>query len=108
MKQSFVHSIGAFTAALALALAACSDSTGPNSGSETSPPIYTSGNYTIAIRYVATATGRQQQAVSAAVARWQSVITQDVVDIPMNSAANSCFTGQPALNERVDDIIIYV
>ena len=71
------------------------------------PPV-SSGAYAIAIRYMGTATTRQQQAVSKAIARWQSVITRDLTDIPLNSAANSCFEGQPAINERIDDIMIYV
>lgn len=68
----------------------------------------TTVNYNITVRYLATGTARQQQAVTAAVARWQSVLTKDLVDIPMNAAANACFAGQPAINERVDDILIFV
>ncbi len=71
-------------------------------------PAPTVGAYNITIRYLATATTRQQQAVARALARWQVVITNDLPDIPMTAAANACFTGQPALNERIDDIIIYV
>jgi hypothetical protein len=66
------------------------------------------GAYSIAIRYVGTASSRQQLAVSNAVSRWQSVITRDLADIPLNSAANSCWNGQPAINERIDDIVIFV
>lgn len=68
----------------------------------------TASNYNITIRYIATATTRQQQAVAAAVLRWQSVITKDLPDIPLNAAANACFQGQPAINERIDDIVIFV
>jgi len=65
-------------------------------------------SYNIVVRWLASATTRQQQAVANAVARWQSVITKDLTDIPVSAAANACFAGQPAINERVDDIIIYV
>ena len=68
----------------------------------------TATSYNITVRWLATATARQQQAVTAAVARWQSVITGDVPDVQMNAPVNACFTGQPAINEKVDDIIIYV
>lgn len=65
--------------------------------------------YSIGIRYLtATPSARQQLAVTNAVARWQSVITRDLTDIPVNAAANACWDGQPAFNERVDDILIFV
>jgi hypothetical protein len=64
--------------------------------------------YSITVRYLATPSARQQQAVTNAVARWQSVITRDLVDIPVNASANACWDGQPAFNERIDDILIFV
>jgi hypothetical protein len=65
--------------------------------------------YSIAVRYLTvTPTPRQQLAVSSAIARWQSVITRDLADIPVNATANSCWDGQPAFNERIDDILIFV
>jgi hypothetical protein len=64
--------------------------------------------YAITVRYLATPSARQQLAVSDAVARWQTVLTRDLVDIPVNAPVNSCFTGQPAISERVDDILIMV
>ena len=70
-------------------------------------PVVTSP-FTIEIRYLAPATARQQQAVSNAVARWQTVITRDLANIPVNAPRDACFEGQPAMNERVDDIVIFV
>jgi hypothetical protein len=70
------------------------------------PPVV--GNYSISVRYVGTATTRQRQAVSAAVARWQSVIVSDLPNVSMNVAAGSCFPEQPAMNEVVDDLVLYV
>ncbi len=64
--------------------------------------------YFIDVRYTTTPTARQQLAVTRAVARWQSVITRDLSSIPMNAPAGSCWEDQPALNERVDDILIFV
>jgi hypothetical protein len=75
------------------------------------PVVFTAnavGTYNITIRYTSSISARQAQAVEAAVNRWQAVIVNDLVDIPLNAPANSCFTGQPALNERIDDIVIYV
>lgn len=71
------------------------------------PPVSNSA-YAINVRYIGSASARQQQAVSKAVARWQSVITRDLSDIPLNAPANTCFDGQPSINERVDDIMLYV
>lgn len=67
------------------------------------------GSYSIDIRWVGQgATVRQQSAVSAAVARWRSVVVSNLPEIPMVVAAGSCFAGQPALNEVVDDLLIFV
>jgi hypothetical protein len=131
MKQT-VHKAVILGAILALAgVSACSDTLAPNdpvttntppttsnngsgTGTPTTPPAppvtppATSSNYNITIRYLASATPRQQQAVDAAVARWQSVITKDLVNIPMQAPLNACFDGQPAINENVDDILIFV
>ena len=73
----------------------------------TQPPVSNSP-FAVTVRYLATPSPRQQLAVSNAVARWQSVLTRDLSDIPVNAPVNSCFTGQPAINERVDDILILV
>jgi hypothetical protein len=74
----------------------------------TAEPAAPVSPYAITVRYLATPSTRQQQAVTNAVARWQSVITRDLADISVNGAANTCWEGQPAFNERVDDILIFV
>lgn len=66
------------------------------------------GNYDITVRYVSAATARQQQAVEAAVLRWRTVITGELQDIPLNVKAGSCFSTQPAVNEVVDDLLLFV
>jgi hypothetical protein len=72
------------------------------------PPVATSGSYNITIRYLGTPSTRQQQAVARAVGRWQSAITGDLPDIPLEAPAGTCFDTQPAVSENVDDILIYV
>lgn len=63
--------------------------------------------YQIVVRYLGTTpTAGQQAAVNAAVARWQQVITGDVADVNMAGTTAEC--GIPALNEVVEDIVIYV
>jgi hypothetical protein len=71
-------------------------------------PAPAASAYDITVRYIGTATARQQQAVAAAVARWRSVIVGDLPSVPMNAPAGSCFETQPALNENVDDLLLYV
>jgi leishmanolysin/Big-like domain-containing protein len=66
--------------------------------------------YNIVIRYVVPPSAAQQAGIDSAVARWQRSIYGDVVDIPnVNVAANTCVSGQAAINnETIDDIVIYV
>ncbi|CAN5721659.1 hypothetical protein BH23GEM10_BH23GEM10_06320 [soil metagenome] len=71
-------------------------------------PSATSSAFTIDVRYIGSATARQRQAMSAAVARWRTVIVNDLPDVPMKVAAATCFESQPALNEVIDDILIFV
>jgi hypothetical protein len=71
-------------------------------------PVAPTGAYDITIRYIGTATARQQQAVASAVARWRSVIVGDLPSVFANAPAGACFESQPALNEVVDDILIFV
>src|SRR5688500_6478083 len=73
------------------------------------PPVPSNPTaYDISVRYIANVTPRQQQAVATAIARWRSVITRDLADIPLVSAAAACFPKQPAVNENIDDMLIYV
>lgn len=64
--------------------------------------------YSIETRIVGTITRAQRAAVDAAVERWQSVIVSELDDVALVSAANSCFQGQPAISENVDDLLIFV
>jgi hypothetical protein len=64
--------------------------------------------FNIAVRWVGTATARQEQAVDSAVSRWRSVILSELEDVPLAAPAGSCFHAQPASNETVDDLLLYV
>lgn len=108
-----IQNISALSLAALLALTACDNTaTGIDTGTTTTGgPATTSpvSSFNITLRYVGgDATPRQQAAVAAAVARWQTVIAGDVSDITGNAPADACFPGQPAINERIDDILIYV
>ncbi len=57
------------------------------------------------LRYLSSVTGAQQAALEAAAARWMDVIVGDIPDHPLIVAASSC---HPALDEVVDDMVIFV
>ncbi|MGW8281856.1 MAG: PKD domain-containing protein, partial [Gemmatimonadota bacterium] len=56
-----------------------------------------------------TLTASQRAAVDAAAARWESLITGDLLNIAWAAAAGTCGGATvPALNETVDDLVIYL
>lgn len=61
--------------------------------------------YNITLRYVTPTSAARQAVFTAAANRWSSIIIGDVPDVPMNVAASSC---SPAINETVDDVLIFV
>jgi Leishmanolysin len=87
--------------ALLALLTACADSTGPSGSGQ---------RFTIAVRYVdhtppmAAVIG----AFDKAAARWERIITDSVGTIPVQLAAAACDSSQPAINERVKDLLILV
>lgn len=109
-KLSRLHGVGTLAVlAAALWATACRDSSGPlEPVPDASQPVPVASNFTIAVRYVGALTARQKDAVAKAVGRWQSAITRDLASIPVNAPAGSCFASQPALNETVDDVLIFV
>lgn len=50
----------------------------------------------------------QAAAFASAVARWQAIITQDLTSIPVNLPTGSCGSNAPAVNEIIDDLVIFV
>lgn len=63
--------------------------------------------YHIDVRFPVATTPARQAVFAAAASTWESLIFGDVPDVAINVAANACVTGQPAIHETVDDIIIY-
>jgi len=64
--------------------------------------------YNIDIRYLTPVTVEQQTAFENARTRWQQVIFGDVPGGVANFPAGVCGPGTPAINEVLDDIIIFV
>ena len=91
---------------------------GPNTltasvtGSSISPAILTATGqteqYNIQLRYLTPVTIAQQAAFENARTRWQHLIFGDEPDVPVNIGAGTCGTGTPAINETIDDIVIWV
>jgi hypothetical protein len=77
--------------------------------------VTTCAAYCIAIRYVGTVSAAQEAAFTNARLRWQQVITGNLPSVQLNIPANACkdpdgntLVATPALNEVVDDLLVYV
>ncbi|MEO7362782.1 MAG: leishmanolysin-related zinc metalloendopeptidase [Gemmatimonadaceae bacterium] len=65
--------------------------------------------YSVCARFLGDGgTPRQRQAVTVAVQRWQRVIAGHVQTSPLTEPANRCFAGAPAINEIVEDLLVFV
>jgi hypothetical protein len=85
-------------------LTACSDSTGPPNANATGPA------FTITVRFVdpSPPSAALATAFNQATAKWQSVIADSVGSVPVKLSAGACDSSQPAINERVKDLLILV
>ncbi|HSK19308.1 MAG TPA: leishmanolysin-related zinc metalloendopeptidase [Longimicrobiales bacterium] len=77
--------------------------------------VTTCGVFCIDIRYVGTVSAAQEAAFTNARLRWQQVITGDLPNVQMNIPAGACkdadgeaLVDHPAVNEVVDDLLVYV
>jgi hypothetical protein len=80
----------------------------PRTFTATGTAAPTSGGFNIELRYLTTATTAQQTAFAAAVARWQAIIMGDISQVSLTAAAGSCGANTPAINEVIDDLLIFV
>ena len=67
-----------------------------------------SAAYHIDVRYLTGVTPAQRAAFDSAAAQWERLIYGDVPDEFASFPAGTCGPGSPAINETIDDIIIYV
>jgi Leishmanolysin len=64
--------------------------------------------YVIDVRFLTTMSPAQRDAFATAANRWMQIIIGDIPDVPINLSVGSCANGQsPAMNETVDDIVIF-
>lgn len=73
------------------------------------PPVV-GGAFDIELRFLADGyTASQRLAFEAAEARWESIVVGDVEDVAIDQPAGTvCLAGEPALNEVIDDLVIFV
>lgn len=64
--------------------------------------------FDVTVRYLGTVSSVERSAVESAVATWRSAILGDLPDVRITAPANECFSGQPAIDEVVDDLVLYV
>jgi hypothetical protein len=64
--------------------------------------------FRITVRFLAQPLAEHEQAVNRAVRRWESVVTSDLRDARLRMPAHTCFLQQPALDEVVDDLVLFV
>src|SRR5437660_1585506 len=67
-----------------------------------------SAAYHIDVRYLTAVTPAQREAFDSAAAQWERLIYGDVPDELANFPAGTCGPGSPAINDTIDDIIIYL
>lgn len=99
-----------------IAAAACTDKSSTAPAADTAaavtpvtPAPQPASAFDIELVFITTMTSSQQAAFAAAANRWRSVITADIGTANASRIpANACVEGQPALNEAINDLRIYV
>jgi len=98
MKRIFIRHLGLF-ASTAVYLGCGADSATKPTGGFTGQ---------IDVRYLSDITPALQTAVTTAAARWTRALSKNLGDFPLNLPANSCFAGQPPLNETHHNLLLLV
>lgn len=64
--------------------------------------------FNIELRNLTTLTAAQQTAFNNAKARWEQLVYGDLPNAAVTAAAGSCGSNSPAVNETIDDLVIFV
>ncbi len=100
---------GPFTVSLVATDDAGNDSDPAEQGVSLSTPALPGFQVEIRTSAGSTLTATQRTAVDAAVARWEEIVTGDLGNTIVSRTAFSCAGAQvPALNETIDDLVIYL
>lgn len=62
----------------------------------------------IDVRYASDITPALQTAVTIAAAKWTRALAKNLGNFPINLPANSCFAGQPAINETHHNLLLFI
>lgn len=63
--------------------------------------------FVIDLRLLTAMKAAQRDAFVTAATRWMSIITDDITDLQITRPAGDCGTGTPAMDEFVDDVVIF-
>ena len=98
MKRIFIRHLGLF-ASTAVYLGCGADSATKPTGGFTGQ---------IDVRYLSDITPALQTAVTTAAAKWTRALSKNLGDFPLTLPANSCFAGQPPINETHHNLLHFV
>jgi hypothetical protein len=76
-------------------------------GTVTFTAIGVVSTYNVEVRFLSSGSPSLEQAFLDAADRWEVLLIGDLTDIPINVPAGSCGSGSPALNETIDDLLIF-
>lgn len=84
--------------------------TGPMPPAVPPPPLAGSDGtrYQVTVRFLGPRDNRVDAVLDQAVSRWTAAVARGVSDIHVDIEADACFDGQPAVNEIVDDLLVFV
>lgn len=71
-------------------------------------PLGPAPHLTIELRYLSHFSAEQKSVVAAAADKWTRALSKDLGDFRLNAAANSCFAGQPRLDETHHNPLIFI
>ncbi|MBI3983015.1 MAG: Ig-like domain-containing protein [Gemmatimonadetes bacterium] len=78
-------------------------------GSSSSVPVsVTQSAFDIELRNLTSLTAAQHQAFDNARLRWRQLVVGDLPDALLTAAAGTCGSNSPAVNEVIDDLVIFV
>jgi len=63
--------------------------------------------FNVEVRFLSAVSPAQAEAFTSAEEKWESLIVGDVEDVLMTEGPGSCRGDEPAINERVDDVLIF-
>jgi hypothetical protein len=64
--------------------------------------------FNIVLRYLSNVSASRKAVFDNVVTHWRRIITGDIPNITLNVTAGQCGSNSPAMNETVDDIVIFV